>query len=41
MLHACTARFDVTGNLVKFWVFLYLNKALVYFLVTRQIAPFL
>ena len=21
MLHACAARFDVMGNLVKFWVF--------------------
>ena len=21
MFHACAARFDVTGNLVKFWVF--------------------
>ena len=22
MLHTCAARFDVTGNLEKFWVFL-------------------
>jgi len=27
MLHACTARFDVTGNLEKFWK---LNNALAY-----------
>ena len=27
MFYACAARFDVMGNLVKFWV--YLNKALV------------
>ena len=27
MFHECAGRFDVMGNLVKFWV--YLNKALV------------
>ena len=30
MFHACAARFDVMGNLVKFWVFG--NKALVFHL---------
>jgi len=29
MLHACTARFDVTGNLKNFVIFLELNKPLV------------